>query len=125
MDKEELVVEIRNSLNKFIDNVCDINMAMLIKDINSGTYTFLLSAKYFDLLNEYESIKIVAEHFFKDLSKEAFSIISRINIVSTLDTNLEFIYGAMNVTKGIARIKNCNFFGVQIDDAIIFESNRD
>ena len=40
MDKNEMVRNIRNVLSKFIEEKCNINMAMLIKDINSNTYFF-------------------------------------------------------------------------------------
>lgn len=30
----------------------------------------------------------------------------------------------MNIRGGIAELENCNFFGIQIDNAILFESHR-
>lgn len=125
MDKRELVEEIRHSLDKFILEKCKVNMAMLIKDIDSDTFTFLISSRFMDLLNYYDALKFVAEFFYNDLSSDAFSIISRINIVSTNDPSIKLIYRAMHASRSIVTIKNCNFFGVNIDDAIILESHED
>lgn len=125
MDKRKLVEEIRYSLDKFILEKCKVNMAMLIKDTDSDTFTFLISSKFMDLLNYYDALKFVAGFFYNDLSDEAFSIISRINIVSTNDPSINLIYRAMRAKGGIVTIKNCDFFGVIIDDAIILESHED
>lgn len=124
MDKEKLVVEIRSSLNKFISEHFIINMAMLIKDLDSDTYTFLISSKFMDLLNYYDSLKLVAGFFYNDLSEEAFSIISRINIISTSDPSINLIYETFDVTGNIAYFKDCKFFNVTIEDLIILESHK-
>lgn len=123
MDKEELVKEIRNSLDDYIEKYGIVNMAMIIKDINSDTYTFLMASKFLDLINPYDATLFVTKHFFENLDKNVLNMISRINIVSTYDPSINMIYRAINVTRGICYIKKCNFFGVQIDDAIILESH--
>lgn len=125
MDKNEMVSNIRIILNKFIEEKCNINMAMLIKDINSNTYTFLVSSDFLSLLTPYEATKLIAEYFFSNLDKESFKFISRINVVHTNDPSISMIYRAMNIRGGIAEIVNCNFFGVQFDNAILFESHKD
>lgn len=125
MDKNEMVSNIRIILNKFIEEKCNINMAMLIKDINSNTYTFLVSSDFLNLLTPYEATKLIAEYFFSNLDKESFKFISRINVVHTNDPSISMIYRAINIRGGIAEIVNCNFFGVQFDNAILFESHKD
>lgn len=130
MDKEELVMEIRLSLNDYIRKYGTVNMAMLMKDINTDTYTFLIASKFLDLINPYDATLFVTKHFFENLSKEALGIISRINIVSTRDPSIGIIYNTMDVSNGKVFIKNCSFFqgevfGVIIEDAILFESHRD
>lgn len=125
MDKKEMVDNIRNVLTGFIKEKCNVNMAMLIKDINSDTYTFLISSDFLNLLTPYEATKFVAEYFFDKLDKDIFRFISRINIVHTNDPSISMIYRAINIKGGIAEIVNCNFFGVQIDNAILFESHKD
>lgn len=74
MDKNEMVRNIRNVLSKFIEEKCNINMAMLIKDINSNTYTFLVSSDFFNLLTPYKATKFIAEYFFSKLDKESFKL---------------------------------------------------
>ena len=123
MDKEELVKEIRSSLDDYIKKYGIVNMAMIIKDINSDTYTFLMASKFLDLINPYDATLFVTKHFFENLNKNVLNMISRINIVSTYDPSINMIYRAINVTRGIGYIQKCNFFGVQIDDAIILESH--
>ena len=125
MDKKEMVDNIRNVLTYFIKEKCNVNMAMLIKDINSNTYTFLVSSDFFNLLTPYEATKFIAEYFFNKLDKDVFRFISRINVVHTNDPSISVIYRAINIKGGIAEIENCNFFGVQIDNAILFESHKD
>lgn len=128
MDKEALVKEIRTVLSDFMKDVCKINMAMLIKDLQSETYTFLLSSYLLDLLTPYDGTKLVAEYFYKNLDKNAFSIISRINIVNTIDPSIQLIMKTMNITNSIVNINNVSFknnlFNVCIDDGIILESHR-
>ncbi|MDF2800788.1 MAG: hypothetical protein K0S61_691 [Anaerocolumna sp.] len=124
MDKEVLAKEIRATLSGFMREKFNVNMAMLIKDINYGTYTFLLAAYFLDILTPYDGTKLIAEYFYKKLSKDAFSMISRINIVNTLDPTLIFIYDRLTITNGIGSIKNSSFFNVCLDDVVIFESHR-
>jgi len=125
MDNQTLVTEIRKTLTEFIQNVYKINVAMLIKDIEVDTYTFILGSHLLNLFTPYDATKIIAEYFHKNLSKEAFKIISRINIVSTKDPSIVPITRAFNTKNSICIIKNCNFFNVVIDDAIILESHMD
>ncbi|AJA49521.1 hypothetical protein CPAST_c34600 [Clostridium pasteurianum DSM 525 = ATCC 6013] len=125
MDKKALVEEIRKVLTSFIEDECKINMAMLVKDLDHDTYTFLLASYFLDLLTPYDGTKLVAEYFYKNLSKDAFSIISRINLVNTMDSSMSAIYGIMNVTNSIVSIEKCTFFNVYIEDAILLESHKD
>ena len=125
MDKEKMVNNIRYTLTSFIDEVFDINMAMLIKDLRGETYTFLLSAEGFNSLTPFEATKLAAKFFFFFLDKEDFKIISRINIIHTYDPSIKFIYDSMNVRKSTVYIKNCEIFDVFIEDAILLESHRD
>lgn len=122
VDKEKLIDEIRSQLTKFINNICKVNLAMLLKDINYDSYTFILSSKMLDLYSPYEATKIVAEFFHKNLSKEAFSLLSRITIVATYDESVDMIQRAISATESVVYIKDCNFFGVNIKEAILFES---
>lgn len=129
MDKQALVGEIRVALTGFIKDECEINMAMLIKDLEKDTYTFILASNFLDLLTPYLGTKLVAEYFYKNLSKDAFSIISRINLVNTMDPSIQLLMRTMNARNGLISMKNIslsnNLFNVHIDDGIILESHRD
>lgn len=127
MDKRALVEEIRKVLTSFIENECKINMAMLIKDLEHNTYTFLLASYFLDLLTPYDGTKLVAEYFHKNLSKDAFSIISRINLVNTMDPSVQLIMRSINISNSIINMQNVNIsnnlFNVHLEDAILLESH--
>ena len=125
MDKEKMVNNIRYTLTSFIDEIFDINMAMLIKDLNKDTYTFLLSSNGFNILTPFEATKLAAKFFYERLDSEDFSGISRINIVHTCDPSIRCIYQAMNIKGGIVHMQNCQIFNVLIEDAILLESHID
>lgn len=126
MDQDKVVKDIRKILTQFITDNFNVNMAMLLKDINADTYTFLLSAKDLNEMTPFKATKLVVKYFREKLDEESFNLISRINIVHTYDESVDAIYRAMHVSNnGIAYIKDCNFFGVFIKDAIILESHRE
>lgn len=125
MDKKEMVGNIRSVLTRFINEKCKVNMAMLIKDINADTYTFLISSEFLNLFTPYEATKFIAEYFYSELDRDIFRFISRINVIHTNDPSISVIYKAMNIKGSTVEITNCNLFGVQIDNAILFESHRD
>lgn len=129
MDNEALVMEIRKTLTKFMQDKYKINIAILVKDMDSDTYTFLLASQLLDLLTPYDGTKSIAEYFYNNLSKEAFRIISRINIINTKDPSILPIARSFNTSNGISVIKNCkfgfDFFNVDVDDAIILEAHMD
>lgn len=124
MDKKILVEEIRAILTNFMEDEFNINMAMLIKDSSYNTYTFLLSSVILDLLEPYNATKLLVEYFHKNLSKDAFSIISRFNLIHTKDNNIPKVLKFMEVNNSLVNLKECSFFNVYIEDAILFESHK-
>lgn len=128
MDSKALVNEIRKVLTTFMQNEFTINVAMLIKDLEHDTYTFILSSYFLDILTPYDGTKFVAEYFYNNLSKDTFGIISRINLVNTLDPSIQLLMSTLDISGSIVDMKNVklsnNLFNVILDDAILFESHK-
>lgn len=125
MDQKTLVEEIRTVLTNFMEDEFKVNIAMLLKDSVHDTYTFLLSSPLLDLLTPYSATKLIAEYFHKNLSEDAFSIISKINVVHTEDPNIPGILEAVKVDNSIVNLGECTFFNVYVEDAILLESHKE
>jgi hypothetical protein len=123
--RENLVTEIRECLNEYIEQYGNVNLAIFLKDKECDTYTFMISSPFLNLLNEYDAISLLARYFFERISIDARRIISRINVIDTRDPLLINIYSSMKVRGGISYIYDCIFQNLMIEEAILMESHED
>ncbi|MGL6186068.1 MAG: hypothetical protein ACRC1T_11885 [Clostridium chrysemydis] len=125
MDKRENLVEkIRMCLNEYIRLYGNVNFAMLLKDIGIDTYTFMIASPMLNFFSEYDAISVVAKHFFSNLDLDAKRMISRINVINTMDPLLPNMY-LIEARNTIMYINNCKFQNVVIGNAILMESHKD
>lgn len=119
-----MVENLRKCITNMKKDVCDINIAILLEDLDDNTYTLLIASRFLDLLSPREGTKLIIEYLFNNLSNNDLELISRVTLVNTRDNNIKEInalFGSINARDAIINIEKCTFFDVFIEKMIIFE----
>ncbi len=128
MVEETLVEKIHESIRALEQEGRKISLAMLVPSDPGEIekkYSLFLSAPWLDEKSPREAIAEVTAQLREDLEDQERLAIRRITVVRSTDDLVKRINKAMKVTdRGTAFIRNCNIYGVLVDEAIVLESNR-
>lgn len=127
MDKELVVEKLRQVVKKFENKKGEFSLVMLIPTeptLIDSKFTLLISASWLDKENQRKGIELITNCLRRVLNDIEFSYIARVTIIHSSDKSVKAINSAFPVKNSIFRLTNLNVFGVQIDEAILLESNR-
>lgn len=127
MDKELVVEKLRQVVKEFENKKGEFSLVMLIPTeptLIGSKFTLLISASWLDKENQRKGIELITNCLRRVLNDIEFSYIARVTIIHSSDKYVKAINSAFPVKNGIFRLTNLNVFGVQIDEAILLESNR-
>lgn len=127
MDKELVVEKLRQVVKEFGNKKGEFSLVMLIPTeptLIDSKFTLLISASWLDKENQRKGIELITNCLRRVLNDIEFSYIARVTIIHSSDKSVKAINSAFPVKNSIFRLTNLNVFGVQIDEAILLESNR-
>lgn len=127
MDKELVVEKLRQVVKEFENKKGEFSLVMLIPTeptLIDSKFTLLISASWLDKENQRKGIELITNCLRRVLNDIEFSYIARVTIIHSSDKSVKAINSAFHVKNSIFRLTNLNVFGVQIDEAILLESNR-
>lgn len=88
-----------------------------------GTWDLVVSAPWL----EHGKLKALGEFtalLSKEIGEQSLRQFSRIVTLNQHDPALKAVVSAFSVDDGELRVKNCNLFGLEIEDAIIIRAQR-
>lgn len=97
--------------------------ALFLREDASEVWDLVVSSSW-TIKDKTSAIQYISKQLNKMLSPNQMLKLSRIVIIEPDDPALEAIHKAMKIEHGIAELKDCNFFGLQIRHAFIITSNR-
>jgi hypothetical protein len=127
MDKEMVVEKLRSVFKEFGNKKGKFSLVMLIPTeptLIDSKFTILISAYWLDKEDQKRGIELITDYLRKYLNNAEFSHIARVTIIHSLDKSVRTINSTFQVKDDPIRLMNINIFGVQIDYAILLESNR-
>lgn len=122
-----VVEKLRQVVKEFENKKGEFSLVMLIPTeptLIDSKFTLLISASWLDKENQRKGIELITNCLRRVLNDIEFSYIVRVTIIHSSDKSVKAINSAFPVKNSIFRLTNLNVFGVQIDEAILLESNR-
>ena len=118
------LVPLRKALNEIAEKKGEFSLVGLFMRADApGTWDLVVSAPWL----EKGKLKATSEfvHLLSDsIGEQALRYFSRIQTVSSQNPALKAILVAFSVDDGDVHIKNSNFFGLEIEEAIILRAKR-
>jgi len=128
MDQKILVNELRKIIGKLGSEKGPFSLVMMLydqPDVFDSRITLFVSALWLNKLSPKTAITLIIKELRNTMGVDQFSKFSKVLVVNTEDTVVKILNQSFGVSGGsTADITNCNFNGLQIDKAIILESNR-
>lgn len=121
--EKKVVIKFREIIDVISLKFGDFALFMAIPEPGKKRYTFILSAPWLDKSSPKEGILTLMSEMNKMLSQEQRRWISRITVISTLDPSVKEINKNFPAKDSSAKISNYQLFNVNIENAILFESN--
>lgn len=97
--------------------------ALFLRANSPGLWDLLVSAPWIDKDKE-AALRFLAREIRKIASPEEILKLSRIVIIEETNEALGAITSAVSLEHGDAHVKDCNFFGLEIEDAYIITSRK-
>lgn len=91
---------------------------------NYAKWSLIVSAPWLDKRNQKDVILELLAIFKQNLTKEDMISLSRINLIKSNDNVVKSFNAAIRTDWSFGTLKDINFFGVQIDYAILLISQK-
>jgi hypothetical protein len=125
MDKEALVREFRQVLLHLEKEVGPVALLMLLgQDPVGSSWTAIVSAAKLDPRPRSESLKFFIRILGLTVKGERLHTISRASVMRSDDPFVRAINSAFAVENSDVQLQSCNINGLDIANAIIFQSKR-
>lgn len=119
-------MDLSNFLKKLETIAGPVHLLMLMGSDSSmsNSLNLLISAKKFDNTSTSSAIKEVTSFLGKFIKKEDLKKLSRITILKSNEPFVSEINSAFKIQQGNLTIQNCDINGVNIENAIVYQSSR-
>jgi len=123
MDKEILVKEFRKIIRILKQDHTHIALFMLkTADIDVMGWNLIVSTVRYDSLTTKNALKELVGILNKNMKKDILKEIIRLTVLKTDDPFVEEINRTFQTKNSIKYIKSSYFFGIYVENAILFES---